>query len=60
MFKKFNKLTNQAKEDPFRFNGNPINIYLIIKQLTHDSDLIRNHLTPPNSNNTWNLDGKNS
>ncbi len=56
LFKQFNELTEQAQKDVKKFAGNPINSFLIIKQLTHDTETLLKKLPPPNLSGTWNLE----
>jgi hypothetical protein len=59
MIKKFRNLTHRAREDRKKFNGNPMNIFLLIKQLTHDMDtLLDSYVSAPLNNDSWNLEGK--
>ena len=59
MIKQFRKLTRRAREDRKKFNGNPMNIFLLIKQLTHDKDTLLDsyYLSVPLNNHSWNLEG---
>ena len=42
LFKSFNKLNQKAIEDSEKFIGNPMNCYLLIKQLTFDVEELFN------------------
>lgn len=56
LFKQFNELTEKAVKDVKKFAGNPINCYLIIKQLTHDTEILLKKMPAPNLSGTWNLE----